>query len=224
MIGLQDKQPVTHITEYTSRTQKLAHWLSAALHPLLMPTLLYAILFVFSPATFGFPNETVQWQLLFVIFLMTFALPLTGIFILYKTGSISSLAIEDRQERALPFLTTTLFYLMTTYVFTQQLGVYHSLIVILSGITISIILVTIISFFWKISAHSVGISGMMGTVAGLYFQYADPQLFYPILLLIIIAGLLMSARLLLNAHNPAQVFVGALLGFGVGFSVIYWLL
>jgi membrane-associated phospholipid phosphatase len=102
-----------------------------------------------------------------------------------------------------------------------KLNGYYTMIIVLASISLSLALVTLISVFWKISAHSVGISGIAGFLFGFYYKYADQQLFYPILAIILIAGLLMSARLALNAHNPMQIFVGALLGWSISFGAIY---
>lgn len=203
---------------------RLSLALSALLHPLLMPTILYAILLYFSPAVFGIVNTAQQWFLVLRIFITTFLIPLLSIMLLFKVRSLSSLALDDKNERFMPFLTTTLFYMVTTYLFLRQMNGYYAMIVVLTSITFSIALVTLISIFWKISAHSVGICGVAGFLFGFYQKYADPELFYPILAVILAAGLLMSARLYLNSHNPAQVFAGALLGLITSFTAVYLLI
>jgi membrane-associated phospholipid phosphatase len=204
-------------------SKNLALAISAVLHPLLMPTLLYAVLFYFSPSVVSIIDSLLQWRLLMLIFITTFLIPLFSIWLLYRVGSITSLTIDNKNERFLPFLSTTLFYMLTTYLFMSQLRGYYTLIVILGSITASLALVTLISVFWKISAHSVGVCGVAGFLFGLYYKYADYQLFYPILVVVIIAGLVMSARLSLNAHDPVQVFAGGLLGWCISFGTIYWL-
>jgi membrane-associated phospholipid phosphatase len=55
---------------------------------------------------------------------------------------------------------------------------------------------------------------------GIAIKLAMPSLFYPVLVAILIAGFLMSARLHLNAHTPAQIIVGTILGFIVSLSVV----
>ncbi|QHT67913.1 hypothetical protein GXP67_15335 [Rhodocytophaga rosea] len=197
--------------------------LSALLHPLLMPTLLFSILLYFSPAIFGIANEAMQWRLLMLIAFTTFLIPLLSMLLMFRVRSISSLTLDNKNERFMPFLITTLFYMVTTYLFLRQMQGYFTMIVVLSSITFSIALVTLITVFWKISAHSVGICGMIGFLFGFYQKYADPQLFYPILVVILLAGLLMSARLYLNAHTPAQVFAGGLLGLVISFATVYLL-
>jgi membrane-associated phospholipid phosphatase len=43
------------------------------------------------------------------------------------------------------------------------------------------------------------------------------SLLWPTLIVLIVAGLVMSARLYLNAHTPREVLYGALAGFSIGF-------
>ena len=215
-------QPFNH-SQPTLVSNRTALALSALLHPLLMPTLVYAILLYFSPAVFGIANEASQWRLLLLVFFSTFLIPFLSILLMFKVRSISSLTLDNKNERFMPFLTTTMFYMLTTYLFLKQMQGFYTMIVVLSSITFSIAMVTLITVFWKISAHSVGICGVIGFLFGFYQKYADPQLFYPILAVILLAGLLMSARLYLNAHTPSQVFTGALLGLAISFGTVYFL-
>jgi membrane-associated phospholipid phosphatase len=232
-------------------TKKTAQTLSVLLHPLLMPTVLYAILLYFSPAVIGASGGNVQWRftLLGVIFVTTFLIPVISVVFLTKTrtlaraelnkleepgelpaggytekGSFVELEMQDKKDRFVPFLSTTVFYTVITYMFFKQLHASYAMVLVMGTITFSIALITLISLFWKISAHSVGICGVAGFLFGFYYKFAEQQLFYPILGVILIAGLVMSARLALNAHSPVQVLTGGLIGFCVSFGSIYFLL
>ena len=76
-----------------------------------------------------------------------------------------------------------------------------------------------ITLFYKVSIHSAAIWGIVGILLPLN-KVADGLLLIPTVILIVAAGLVMSSRLMLNAHTPREVLVGSLLGFGVGFSGI----
>ncbi len=73
-----------------------------------------------------------------------------------------------------------------------------------------------ITLFYKVSIHSAAIWGIVGILLPLN-KVADGLLLIPTIILIVAAGLVMSSRLMLNAHTPREVLVGSLLGFGVGF-------
>jgi len=194
---------------------RLAHILSSILHPLLLPTLAFGVLLYISPIAVLSVNFETKWRLLLVIFLLTFVAPVLGVLVFYLTGGVESLTMKAKEDRHLPFMMTTLFYLGITTLFTVGKGFRELpvLSVIIGSITFSIGLVTIITFYWKISAHSVGISGVVGFLLGLSIKFGEENLLYPLIITVLLAGLLMSARMYLNAHTPAQIIAGSALGF-----------
>ncbi|MBC7921397.1 MAG: hypothetical protein H7Z75_09950 [Ferruginibacter sp.] len=202
---------------------RLAHLLSALFHPLLMPTMLYAVIFYFSPVAVGPLNNQFRLLMLAGIVITTFLIPALFIYILYQAEAVGDLRLEDQRERTLPFLVTTVVYGTFTYFFYWKLDQLATISLVLGSITVAVALVTLINLFWKISAHSVGISGVVGSLVGIHYKFADTDLFYPILLAIVLAGWLMSARLSLNAHHPSQVLAGCLLGLGISFGTVWWL-
>jgi membrane-associated phospholipid phosphatase len=76
------------------------------------------------------------------------------------------------------------------------------------------LLVLLISPFWKISIHSVGVAG---PVATLIYVFG-----YPGLIFIIFIPLVMWSRLYLKRHTLLQVIAGALLGFILTTVQIYF--
>lgn len=227
-------------------TTRLAKVLSVLLHPLLMPTYLHAILLGFAPAQLGHLDEAMQWRLMLVVFLLTFLIPLVSIVLLhyYKwTGNSvvtkanhwedkdpvqqenqslkQSLLMDNRSQRLVPFLSTVFFYGVATWMFSRNLSVLHVSVILMAAITLAIGLVTLVTRFWKISAHATGIGGAIGFMMALNYRYAEDLLFYPIIVAIVLAGALLSARLKLNAHTPDQVLAGLLLGLVVCFTAAY---
>ena len=82
-----------------------------------------------------------------------------------------------------------------------------------------VILSAVITIFYKISIHSAASWGIIGILLPLN-KISNGILLVPTVSLIVIAGLVMSSRLMLNAHTPREVLAGCLLGFGVGFTGI----
>jgi membrane-associated phospholipid phosphatase len=82
-------------------------------------------------------------------------------------------------------------------------------------------LLTLITSFWKISAHQTAMGGWVAVVAVLSTKFTSEPLFYYLLLIILLSGLFGTARLYLNAHRPAEIYGGFLLGFGICFPVYY---
>jgi hypothetical protein len=195
-------------------------------HPLLMPTLVFGIIFYFCPIAFNVSYEY-KGRLLWMIFTTTFIFPFLSTFVLFyvikKSFSITDMFMEDKKERFYPFLFTGLFYCAVTYLFVTK-NFDGIIVVIMGGISLSVLLAAIITYFWKISAHAVGICGVLGYCLIVSFYYPYELMLYPIGGVILFTGFLLSARLYLNSHTPSQVFSGALLGLVVSVMSFVFLL
>lgn len=206
---------------------RLAQFLSVILHPLLMPTFLLGMLFFTSPAIVGVDVLTplIRLTLLGFISMTTFVVPALGIYYLYRAGYVKSLHLDDLPDRRLPYFLTSLFYAFATYFFSFQLAPLSEIApeigIVLGSITISIVLVGLISLRWKISAHGTGIGGFLGAIFGIVVKFGENQLLYPLVVLLILTGMLISARLQLNAHTPAQAGAGVALGILVSIITVW---
>ena len=183
-----------------------------------MPTLLFGILFFQVPGVLGLDAFPAGFRssLLLLITVGTFGVPAILIYYLFRSGFIPSLYLEERLDRRLPYLLTGIIYSVLTILFATRMQLVSDtspqIAVILGGITVSIWLVGIISLYWKISAHSVGIGGVLGTLITITVKLGETDLIFLLVLFVGLAGLLMSARLYLNAHTLAQVNLGLLMG------------
>ena len=85
----------------------------------------------------------------------------------------------------------------------------------LTGAIISILFI-VINFRTKISLHAAG----TGILTGYCCAFATQQLQFNYLIIVMalmISGLVLSARLVLNKHTPFQVYSGWVLGFVIAF-------
>jgi hypothetical protein len=123
----------------------------------------------------------------------------------------------ERHDRIIPFVFITLFYLMMTGLFYWKfhIGFQDNVFRFLVIIDLLVIASTLITFFYKISVHSIGICGLFGMLISLNRVSEDHTLFYPTLAVLIVAGLVMSARLQLNVHTQREVLIGGAVGFSV---------
>jgi membrane-associated phospholipid phosphatase len=80
-----------------------------------------------------------------------------------------------------------------------------------------VVLATLVTIFYKISVHSMAIWGLIGILFPLNKVSEDGALFYPTIIAIILAGVIMAARLQLQVHSPREMMVGGVLGFGATF-------
>lgn len=197
----------------------LARVISFLFHPLLMATYLLGLLAVLLPSALYPVTMESQQSFMLIFFIMTFVLPALNISLFRVLGAISSFSMEKREERVRPFFLITIMYCFVTYILFSKTRIspddnLFKLLLIIDGL---VVLATLITFFYKVSIHSMGVMGILGVFLPLNKVAENNSLFIPTIVLIIIAGLVMSARLQLNSHTPREVLVGALAGFSLGF-------
>lgn len=191
--------------------RRIANFLSVILHPVLMPT--YALLVIFQLKTyiaFTTPFQ-VKVAIYVVIVFNTLIMPVLISYLLLTRGYIRSFEMQRRQERIIPFFSNLVLMLIAYYMI-KEIGVPKIFYLLLLGAAASVVIAIIINIKWKISIHMIGIGGIVGMFFGMStFLLADLRI--PILISILVAGLLGSARLALNAHRPLEIYAGFLVGF-----------
>lgn len=198
-------------------------FLSYLLHPIFMPTYLFGGLFFFTNAFIEYA-ATIRWSLWGFLFLGTCGFPVLTIFALLKSKAISSLEMTQHKERRLPFILVAIFYTAVTFLVARGVFAETLLAYLLIAITQTVCVAAIINIFYKLSMHSVGVAGALGILFALQLCDSRYDLFFPILLCVLLVGVVLSTRLALQAHSSEEVLVGATTGLSVGFGGIWWLL
>lgn len=178
-----------------------------------MPTYGFAIIFFTSNYISTFTSVSVKLVILSITFIFTFLLPTANALILLKMGRIKSLEMETINERIIPYTSAALYFFALFYLFynAEFPSIFKILIL---GAAVSILLTIFISLKWKISAHTIGIGGIAGAALGISYRL-QLDLHFILMLVILFSGIVGYARLKLNAHTPAQVYSGFILGFFV---------
>ena len=203
--------------------RKLALLLSVVFQPLLMPSLVFGLLFFGVPQATSLP-EAFKVRIFYLIVTATLLIPMILMLGLRWSGYVKSLHFEKKSDRRIPFLLVTLFYVLTTYFLKEKTEFDPILWQGMGVITTAVALLTTVTYFWKMSAHLTGIGGVLAVtgILGLYFPSLTVA--YLLVATLVLGGVVASSRLYLNAHRPAEVYVGLLLGFvtcWIGFSWIY---
>ncbi len=198
--------------------KQLASGISWVAHPLLMPTYLFILLQAFVPATLEPMNGRIALYVLLLIFLTTFLIPVLSLLGLKGTRTISHLRLEDRKERILPFIFITVFYLITAYLFKVRLELNPMLQMMFISMGFIVFMVTLLTFFFKISIHAAGAGGLAGYFLALAYFFPDQRVYLPFAGILLVSGFIMSSRLKLNVHTPVEVYLGFCLGLCIAFS------
>ena len=189
---------------------RFAKFISYAFHPLLMPS--YFLLFLFKSNTYLSMIVPSYYQMIIciLVFFSTFLLPLINLLLLYKNGTISSLQMHSKEERKTPYF-INLICCASTYYLLQQAKVPPLITVVFIGASVSLLMALLINLKWKISAHMIGVGGVTGALIAIAIKIQFDYTF-PIVVLILLSGMIGTARMLLKAHNLQEIYSGYFLG------------
>lgn len=196
----------------------VARGLSIVLHPIFMP--LYSLVLAFEldfRLSFFLP-PTLRWITYAMVFVMTVLFPLTSTLMLVRGGMVSSLRMPERRERVGPFAMTLLYYGLAYWLLTRTAH-HEATYAMFTGGLLALVLTTAITVFWKISAHMVGMGGLLGALAALAWLHGSVPLWL-LSLAVLLCGALGSARLIDSDHSPAQVYAGTAVGFAATFTCV----
>lgn len=191
-----------------------------------MYTYMLVLLLVVNPYMFGVHHFADQLPLMLIVFFSTFFIPGFAMLLLKKLGFIQSLAMDDRHDRIIPYILTAVFYLSTYYTLSQTPDIPDAFKTFMLGGIIALFMAFFINNFSKISIHAVGMGGLLAmTVILIYFfrQKSFPletfvfgsirvQMYSILMIVLLLAGLVGSSRLLLSSHEPKDLWGGYLVG------------
>lgn len=183
--------------------------ISIALHPIAMPSFLMLALFN-SGTLVSFYPASVKLRIFLLIFVYTFALPLLMLPIFLRQRLVKTIHMFNHTERIIPFLFAFLFYAFSVYTLMGIQGLWVVKMFMLAS-SIAVFITLAVSFFWKISAHMVGMGGATGFLLVLNLRLGADILEFMILALLL-SGVVGTARLSLDEHSPSQIYTGYFVG------------
>ena len=194
---------------------RAAQIVSFVFHPLLLTTYLVLLLGWWMPAMLLVRPEHLLTFVAF-IFGITFVLPALNVLVFRQVGLIASWKMGTKQERILPFIFNSIVYMLIAILLIYRVHLSTNFAKLMLIIAVLAATGTLCTLFLKVSIHSLGWAGLVGIVLPLNSAIHGTLL--PTAVLIVISGLVMSARLKLNAHTPREVTIGGLAGFVIGIA------
>ena len=135
--------------------------LSAIFSPLLMATYGVALAMVLSFLCF-IPTAT-KLTVIFETLLATVAIPVIGIFVLYKVKVITDPKLNNRTDRTWPYIIATACFIgESAYLYMINAPTWLSLFLI--GGAMALIVLTVVNRWWKISGHATGVGGLCAMI------------------------------------------------------------
>ena len=184
----------------------IAKIISAITSPIIMPT--YGMLIALWGTYLVFAPASTRIQVLLLSFAVTAMIPVIVIYMLSKFGIIKNATLNDRHDRPYVYAAATMAYLgISIYLSTINSPQWLSIFMIAAAI--AAVVTMIINFKGKISGHATSIGGLAAFTFFLYYKNItlhNNSLLFVIIMLV--AGAVMTSRLILNHHNLGQVVAG----------------
>ena len=191
MSQLKTSLPGSRIVEYG------AHFFSAVLSPMLMPT--YGVFLVLWCSFLNANPVGDRVAALMVVFGITCILPIVFI------------ALDERSERSIPYVFAILCY-VAAFFYLDHIHAPQWFSAFMAGGALACAVSFVVNLKWKISAH---MAGMVGVVT-LLFELHNPtnrleafDLSWILWISVLLAGVLGSSRMVLGRHTLGQVLAGA---------------
>ncbi|MEZ5046611.1 MAG: phosphatase PAP2 family protein [Chitinophagaceae bacterium] len=184
---------------------------SVVFHPVFVPTWLFAFLYFFSSSIFyGLDPKTKTLWFVMVMYI-SILFPLLTVFLLWKLKFIESIHMRGLKERYGPLIASMLFYFWLFWVFHKRLDAHIMIQTLLGGVFLTTVFVFLASIFYKISMHtsSWGAACLYALIY-LFNGYERGLVFFSIIL--VLAGIVGTARLYLGAHSKKEIYSGYVLG------------
>lgn len=176
--------------------------------PFYLPLLGLVALFFLSYLNQYLPSY--KFFVLAVVYFFTILLPTLLIHLYRRYQGWSLIELGAKERRVVPYVISILCYFSCLYIMEQMHTPYFMRSIVVSALIIQIGC-ALINVWWKISTHTAAIGG----VAGALFVFSEVFRFNPtwwFCLVLIIAGILGSSRMILRQHTLAQVVGGFFLG------------
>ena len=202
---------------------------SVIFHPLLLLLYSYIILAWCNPYLFGRSSFADVFAdkgnsiLLIWLLIFSFFVPFLSVLMMKGLGLIKDLKMSDKTDRIGPYIIVGLLYIVIFMnLKNNNSNIPYELAIFSLGATIGIFAAFIINLFSKISMHTVGMGGFLAIIL-ICVSHSIANNEYILILSVLAAGLVGSARLILGAHEPNEVYGGYVIGFLAQFVALSYL-
>lgn len=155
---------------------------------------------------------------LILVYLFTILIPTLLIHFYRNYHGWTLIELGKKERRVVPYLLSIVSYFVCYYVM-HRFNIPHFMSNILMAALIIQILCALINVWWKISTHTAAIGGVTGALQAFAVIFGFNPIGWTCLVLIL-AGMVGTSRMILRQHSLRQVCYGFMLGLIVAYGVI----
>ena len=153
-----------------------------------------------------------------MVYLFTVLLPTLLIHLYRKYQGWSLLDIGAKERRMVPYVISILCYFACFYLM-NVLHIPRFMSSILVAALIIQVVCALINVWWKISTHTAAIGGVAGALISFSLIFSFNPVWW-LCIVIILAGMVGTSRMILRQHSLFQVVAGFLVGLLSAFYMI----
>lgn len=200
----------------------LSKLVSYLLHPVFLPTAMAAAVCWLNISGFAGITTATRLKWIGITGYLTIFFPIITLLLIWKLKFVKSIYLETQKDRIIPLIAVMIYYFWIYQVFSREFHAPLMLNVLFLGAFWGIILLFMGNIFFKMSMHTTAAGGMIGLMLILMFT-GQINFLIPFLITLLIAGLIGTARMILNAHSPLEIWSGYFAGL-IAMVGAYWFL
>ncbi len=188
---------------------RTARVISAIFTPFSIPFLAFLALFLFSYLRI----MPTQYKLivLAIVYSFTILLPTLTIFLFRKINGFDLQEMNLRKRRYIPFLLTILSYVFCLLMMHRLNIPWYMTAIILAALIVQVVCV-VVNLKWKLSEHMAGMGCIVSGLVSFSALFGYNPVWW-LCIVILIAGILGTARIILGHHSLGEVLFGFMVGF-----------
>ena len=207
--------------ERKKASEVAAKVLSVLFHPIFIP--LYGLMVLYSfPTLLSYMPTNIKRMIMIMVVSNNIVLPLAIATLLYTRGTLKSVYVRERGERNILLTFCFVMYALTAFLLLKLpvASLFRAYFLSIAAVTLAAL---IINTFYRISLHATGIGGLLAISVCMILVFHVVSVPF-IVLLVLLSGAVLSARLYLEEHEPAEVWLGMLTGASVTGVILFFFL
>lgn len=202
--------------EFSPALRAAAEVVSYISHPLFLPTLVTMFIVNAIPEYFVyFKEDSIRFafdKLYFRVGFTTLFLPIFVVMLCKALGFVTSFQLRSQKDRIIPYIACTIFYFWAYFAFKREGHAPPFFNAFFLGVFIAIVMGMVANTYAKISMHMIGWGGVLGLLLMLMIGM-NMNISLVLMVTFLLTGIVATARLVLGAHTPAEIYTG--LGMGL---------
>ncbi len=195
---------------------RTAQCISLIFSPFYLPVLAFVVLFFFS--YLNYTSWAYSLTVILTVYLFTVLLPELGIFVYRRLNGWTRRELSRRERRIVPYILSIASYAILLGLMDYLRMPRFTLGIVAGALGIQIAC-ALINPWVKVSTHAAASGGLAGALmaVSIMLQY---NLTSWLCLSILLSGVVCTARLILRQHTLAELGIGVVTGFMVGFLTL----